>query len=324
MATLSFDAVEKRYGGVQVLHRVDLEVEDGEFIVLVGPSGCGKSTLLRCIAGLEEITGGELRIDGQRVNELAPRARDVAMVFQSYALYPHMTVRENMGFALALQKHPEKDARVGEAARMLGLEALLARYPRELSGGQRQRVAMGRAIVRRPKVFLFDEPLSNLDASLRNQVRVELRRQHAQLRTTTVYVTHDQVEAMTLADRIVVLNGGVVQQVGTPDALFFEPANRFVAGFIGSPGMNFLERRGPDIVGVRPNDVRIGPDQPFDAEVELVEQLGYEAMVHLRLGDEALVARVEGTPARGRVKIGFARSYRFERTTGARLPDVAA
>ncbi len=319
MATLSFAGVEKRYGAVQVLHRVDLEVADGQFIVLVGPSGCGKSTLLRCIAGLEEITGGELRIDGRRVNEVAPRERDVAMVFQSYALYPHMTVRENMAFALSLQRHPETVPRVDVAARMLGLSGLLDRYPRELSGGQRQRVAMGRAIVRRPKVFLFDEPLSNLDASLRNQVRVELRRRHAELRTTTVYVTHDQTEALTLADRIVVLNGGVVQQVGTPDELFFEPVNRFVAGFIGSPGMNFLEHLGDAVVGVRPNDVRVG-EGPYEATVEVVERLGFESMVHVRLGDEVLVARVEGAVPVGRVRIGFARSYAFDRVTGSRLP----
>lgn len=317
MAGLSFDGVEKRYGAVQVLHRVDLEVKDGEFIVLVGPSGCGKSTLLRCIAGLEEITGGALRIDGRTVNDVAPKDRDVAMVFQSYALYPHMTVRENMSFSLQLQKHPETATRVDEAARMLGLSHLLDRFPRELSGGQRQRVAMGRAIVRRPKVFLFDEPLSNLDASLRNQVRVELRRQHAALRTTTVYVTHDQVEALTLADRIVVLNGGVVQQVGTPDELFFEPKNRFVAGFIGSPGMNFLEKLEADVVGVRPNDVTLG-DGPHEATIEVVEKLGFEAHVHLRLGDETLVARVEGNPPTGRVRLGFRRAYRFDRTTGER------
>ena len=318
MASLSLDGVEKRYGAVQVLQRVDLEVADGEFIVLVGPSGCGTSTLLRSIAGLEEITGGELRIDGKRMNEVAPRDRDVAMVFQSYALYPHMTVRENMGFALRLQKHPETDARVAAAAEKLGLAHLLDRYPRELSGGQRQRVAMGRAIVRRPKVFLFDEPLSNLDAALRNQVRVELRRQHAELRTTTVYVTHDQVEAMTLADRIVVLNGGVVQQVGTPDELYFEPRNRFVAGFIGSPGMNFLEHLEEHVVGVRPNDVRVG-EGPYLARVEVVEKLGFEAMVHLRLGDEALVARVEGTIPSGTVPVSFTRACRFARDTGARV-----
>ena len=323
MATLTFAAVEKRYGDTRVLHRVDLDVADGEFIALVGPSGCGKSTLLRCIAGLEDITGGELRIGGRRVNEVPPKDRDVAMVFQSYALYPHMTVRENMAFALTLRKDPETDARVDDAARMLGLTPLLDRTPRELSGGQRQRVAMGRAIVRRPKVFLFDEPLSNLDASLRNQVRVDLKRMHARLATTTVYVTHDQVEALTLADRIVVLNAGVVQQVGTPDELYFDPTNRFVAGFIGSPSMNFLP--GPVVgeaaeivIGVRPEDVHIGAG-PHAATVEVVERLGFESHVHLRLGGDAtLVARVEGTPPSGPVQVDFARTYRFDRATGER------
>ena len=319
MATLSFDAVEKRYGAVRVLHRVDLEVADGEFIVLVGPSGCGKSTLLRCIAGLEDISTGELRIDGRRVNEVAPRDRDVAMVFQSYALYPHMTVRENMGFALKLAGAPDVDARVDAAAAQLGLGHLLQRYPKELSGGQRQRVAMGRAIVRRPKVFLFDEPLSNLDASLRTSVRVELKRQHQQLRTTTVYVTHDQTEALTLADRIVVLNQGIVQQVGTPDELYAEPVNRFVAGFIGSPAMNFLERLAPGVVvGVRPEAVIVG-EGPHRAEVEVVERLGFESHVHLRLGGEAVVARVEGPVPSGTVSVGFAREYRFHAETGLRV-----
>ncbi|GDX81950.1 ABC transporter ATP-binding protein [Deltaproteobacteria bacterium] len=319
MATLSLQAVEKRYGDVAVLHRVDLEVADGEFVVLVGPSGCGKSTLLRCIAGLEDITSGELRIDGNRVNDVAPRDRDVAMVFQSYALYPHMTVRENMGFALRLKGAPDVAARVDEAARQLGLGPLLERYPKELSGGQRQRVAMGRAIVRRPKVFLFDEPLSNLDASLRTSVRVELKRQHQSLRTTTVYVTHDQTEALTLADRIVVLNQGIVQQVGTPDELYSEPQNRFVAGFIGSPAMNFLERLEPGVVlGVRPEAVVVG-EGPHEATVEVVERLGFESHVHLRLGDEPLVARMEGPPPVGRVKLSFSRAYRFDPATGARL-----
>ncbi len=328
MATLSFRGVQKTYGKVQVLHRVDLEVSDGEFIALVGPSGCGKSTLLRCVAGLEEITGGDLLIGDRKVNDVAPKDRDVAMVFQSYALYPHLTVRENMAFALRLIKHPETDTRVDEAAEMLGLTPLLARLPKELSGGQRQRVAMGRAIVRRPKVFLFDEPLSNLDAALRQQVRVELRRRHQLLRTTTLYVTHDQVEALTLADRIVVLNGGVVQQVGTPDELYFDPANKFVAGFIGSPSMNFLNHVGPDVLGVRPNDVLIEPvaaEGQIPGEVEFVERLGFEAMVHLRIGEgpraETLMARVEGeAPTAGdRVKVRFARSYRFEKVTGARM-----
>ena len=319
MAGIALDGVEKRYGDVRVLERVDLDIPDGTFVVLVGPSGCGKSTLLRCIAGLEDITGGELRIGGRRMNEVAPAERDVAMVFQSYALYPHMTVRQNMGFALELRKAPDTAARVDEAARMLGLTHLLDRYPKQLSGGQRQRVAMGRAIVRRPQVYLFDEPLSNLDASLRTQVRVELRRLHAELRTTTVYVTHDQVEAMTLADRIVVLNGGRLQQVGTPDELFFDPVNRFVAGFIGSPGMNFLERlEDAAVVGVRPNNVRIGQG-PHRARVEVVERLGYEALVHLRLGQETLVARVEGEVPSGEVSLGFARVCRFDRASGERL-----
>ena len=319
MASLRLDGVEKRYGAVAVLHRVDLDVAAGEFIVLVGPSGCGKSTLLRCIAGLEDITSGELSIEGRRVNEVAPRDRDVAMVFQSYALYPHMTVRENMGFALRLRGAPDTDARVDEAARQLGLGHLLERYPKELSGGQRQRVAMGRAIVRRPKVFLFDEPLSNLDASLRTSVRVELKRQHEAMRTTTVYVTHDQTEALTLADRIVVLNQGVVQQVGTPDELYQEPCNRFVAGFIGSPAMNFLAEPEPGVVwGVRPEAVRLGVGDRR-ATVEVVERLGFESHVHLRMGGERLVARVEGAVPAGEVAVRFDRVLRFDPTTGTRI-----
>lgn len=350
MATLSFRGVQKSYLGdgrsgpkvTVVLHRVDLEVADGEFIALVGPSGCGKSTLLRCVAGLEEITAGELLIGERKVNDVAPKDRDVAMVFQSYALYPHLTVKENMAFALRLQKHPETESRVAEAAEMLGLTPLLARLPKELSGGQRQRVAMGRAIVRRPSVFLFDEPLSNLDAALRQQMRVELRRRHKLLRTTTLYVTHDQVEALTLADRIVVLNSGVVQQVGTPDELYFDPANRFVAGFIGSPTMNFVEHQRGEVLGVRPNDVvvhRAGDGGSGDggsgvaATVEFVERLGFEAMVHLRVTggngaeraqDTVLMARVEGeAPSPGEaVTLTFARSYRFEKATGARVRDT--
>ena len=319
MATLSFRAVEKKYGSVAVLHRVDLEVADGEFIVLVGPSGCGKSTLLRCIAGLEEISSGELFIGERCVNSVAPRDRDVAMVFQSYALYPHMTVRENMGFALRLRGDPDVDTKVTAAAGPLGLLPLLDRLPKELSGGQRQRVAMGRAIVRRPRVFLFDEPLSNLDASLRTSVRVELKRQHQALRTTTVYVTHDQTEALTLADRIVVLNQGIVQQVGTPDELYSEPANRFVAGFIGSPGMNFLNQLEPGVtIGVRPETVILGQGE-LRAQVEVVERLGFESHVHLCLGGETLVARVEGPVPSGEVRLAFRRTYRFEQASGARL-----
>ncbi len=322
MASLSFRSIQKHYGDVQVLHDIQLEVEDGEFLVLVGPSGCGKSTLLRCIAGLESISAGELLIGDRRVNDVAPRDRDVAMVFQSYALYPHMTVRQNMAFALELRKQSKAEiaAAVDEAARMLDLGPLLDRHPREMSGGQRQRVAMGRAIVRRPKVFLFDEPLSNLDARLRAQLRVELKRLHRELATTMVYVTHDQVEAMTLADRIAVLDGGVLQQVGTPRELYEDPANRFVAGFIGSPSMSFLERVEPGVVlGVRPHDVEL-VDDGLPATAEVVETMGFESFVHLDLGGESLVARVEGAPPRtGPVHLRLGRTYRFDAGTGARL-----
>ncbi|MBW2254738.1 MAG: ATP-binding cassette domain-containing protein, partial [Deltaproteobacteria bacterium] len=246
MATVTLRGIHKSYGNTRVLEGVDIEIADGEYLVLVGPSGCGKSTLLRCIAGLEEITGGDLLIEGRRVNDLRPRDRNVAMVFQSYALYPHMTVRDNMGFALRVAKEPREviDRTVGEAAAMLGLQDLLDRYPAQLSGGQRQRVAMGRAIVRRPQAFLFDEPLSNLDAALRSQMRLELKRLHRRLQATVIHVTHDQVEALTLADRILVLHRGVVQQVGTPRELFNTPANTFVATFIGSPSMNLFPAEG--------------------------------------------------------------------------------
>ncbi|MCK6507569.1 ATP-binding cassette domain-containing protein [Myxococcota bacterium] len=334
MADLSLQGVHKRYGAVQVLHRVDLDIRDGEFLVLVGPSGCGKSTLLRCIAGLEEVSGGSLSIGGRDVTRVPPRDRDVAMVFQSYALYPHMTVRQNMAFALTLKKRPqaEIDAAVQEAARMLDLGALLDRFPKELSGGQRQRVAMGRAIVRRPQVFLFDEPLSNLDARLRAQLRVELKRLHAELGTTMIYVTHDQVEAMTLADRIAVLNGGHLQQVGSPAELYDDPANRFVAGFIGSPSMSFLEGRDPQaVVGVRPHDVELlpaasggaagaGTPGALPARIDVVETMGFESYVHLDLAGEALVARVEGAPpSPGPAAVRLRREYRFDRGTGARI-----
>ena len=246
MAAVSVRKVEKSYdGGVVAVRGIDLEVGDGEFVVLVGPSGCGKSTTLRMIAGLEEISGGEIRIGGAVVNDVAPRDRDIAMVFQNYALYPHMTVFDNMAFGLKLRGllKAEIRARVDRAAGMLDIVPLLARKPKALSGGQRQRVAMGRAIVRQPKVFLFDEPLSNLDAKLRVQMRTEIKRVHQLVPTTTVYVTHDQVEAMTLADRVVVMNGGAIEQVGPPQELYQRPATRFVAGFIGSPGMNFLPVR---------------------------------------------------------------------------------
>lgn len=243
MASVELSHVRKTYGALEVIHGVSLSIAEGEFIALVGPSGCGKSTLLRMIAGLEDITDGEVLIGGNVVNSLTPRERNIAMVFQSYALYPHMTVAENMGFNLKLSgvSKPEIKKLVGEAARMLALEDLLDRKPSQLSGGQRQRVAMGRAIVRNPAVFLFDEPLSNLDAKLRVQMRTEIKTLHQKVGTTSVYVTHDQIEAMTLADRIVVLNAGRVEQVGTPLELYRSPANLFVAGFIGSPAMNFLD-----------------------------------------------------------------------------------
>ena len=341
MATVTLRNLRKRYGETRVLEGVDLEVADGEYLVLVGPSGCGKSTLLRCVAGLETITSGDLQIAGRRVNDLAPRDRDVAMVFQSYALYPHMTVRQNMGFALKVARRPreEIDREVEAAADLLGLRPLLERHPAKLSGGQRQRVAMGRAIVRRPAVFLFDEPLSNLDASLRTHMRVELKRLHRRLAATVLHVTHDQVEALTLADRILVLDQGVVQQVGTPRELFDTPANTFVATFIGSPSMNLFDAvgqgdhstlagaavpvpgSGPYRLGVRPTDVTLGQG-PLTATVDVVESLGAEALVHLRLGEQILIARAEepvAWEAGASVSLGFGRVHRFDRETGQRL-----
>lgn len=243
MSSVQIRNVSKSYQQTSIIKDISVDIPDGEFVVLVGPSGCGKSTLLRMIAGLEEITGGDISIGGAVINDVAPKSRDIAMVFQNYALYPHMTIRENMEFALSLKKVPkaEIDTKVKRAADILGLGELLARYPRQLSGGQRQRVAMGRAIVRDPKVFLFDEPLSNLDAKLRVQMRAEIKALHQRLKTTTVYVTHDQVEAMTMADRIVVMRSGVVEQSGTPLELYDDPTNIFVAQFIGSPAMNLLD-----------------------------------------------------------------------------------
>src|SRR4051812_24750896 len=242
MASVEIRDVRKTYGAVQVLHGVSVDIRDGEFVILVGPSGCGKSTLLRMLAGLESISGGEIRIGPRVVNDVPPKERDIAMVFQNYALYPHMTVAENMAFSMRLRRAKRSDieVRVNRAAEILGLTKLLARYPKELSGGQRQRVAMGRAIVRDPKVFLFDEPLSNLDAKLRVAMRAEIKELHQRLRTTTVYVTHDQIEAMTMADKIVVMRDGIVEQMGAPLDLYDRPANPFVAGFIGSPSMNFI------------------------------------------------------------------------------------
>ncbi|MBR0901161.1 ABC transporter ATP-binding protein [Bradyrhizobium liaoningense] len=251
MADVALRKVVKRYDDVEAVRGIDLDIADHEFIVLVGPSGCGKSTTLRMIAGLEDISDGDIMIGGDVVNDVPPKDRDIAMVFQNYALYPHMTVAENMSFGLRLKHYPKAEikARVTEAARLLDITDLIDRKPKQLSGGQRQRVAMGRAIVRNPKVFLFDEPLSNLDAKLRVQMRIEIKKVHQKVRTTTVYVTHDQVEAMTLADRVVVMNKGRIEQIGTPNELYHKPATRFVAGFIGSPAMNFIPCRLEDVGG---------------------------------------------------------------------------
>ena len=343
---LELRGLRKSYDAQEVIQGVDVTVEDGEYLVLVGPSGCGKSTLLRCIAGLEELSGGELWIGGARADGMAPGDRDVAMVFQNYALYPHMTVRQNMGFALKVQGQPEeaREAKVQAAAELLGLTELLERRPAELSGGQRQRVAMGRAIVREPSVFLFDEPLSNLDASLRQHMRVELKRLHRQLGATIVHVTHDQVEALTLADRILVLDQGVVQQIGTPRVLFEQPANTFVAQFIGSPSMALLSAEGhgefsslegvdgqlpvpaegPYVWGVRPTDVELGEPQNggLTAVVDVIESQGATALVHLQLGPHALTAQVPEptTVATGdEVGLVFRAVHRFDATTGERL-----
>ncbi|MDI6029500.1 sn-glycerol-3-phosphate ABC transporter ATP-binding protein UgpC [Corticibacterium sp. UT-5YL-CI-8] len=315
MASVHISDVRKSYGAVNTIHGISFDITDGEFMVLVGPSGCGKSTLLRMIAGLEEISGGTISIGPRVVNDVAPKDRDVAMVFQNYALYPHMTVAENMGFSLRLQKvgKPEIKARVDRAAAILGLEKLLDRYPRNLSGGQRQRVAMGRAIVRDPQVFLFDEPLSNLDAKLRVQMRTEIKELHQRLKTTIVYVTHDQIEAMTMADRIVVMHDGRIEQIGTPLELYDYPANLFVASFIGSPSMNFIKGRlAPGsfessmgvplplplwaeqysgrsaIYGIRPEHIKIVETGGISAEVVVVEPTGSETMLVIRVGEQEL------------------------------------
>jgi len=317
MASVDVIDIKKSYGALEVIHGVSISIADGEFVTLVGPSGCGKSTLLRMIAGLEPISAGGLKIGDRFVNDLPPRDRDIAMVFQSYALYPHKTVAENMGFALKVRHAPksEIEARVNRAAEILGLGPYLSRYPRELSGGQRQRVAMGRAIVRDPKVFLFDEPLSNLDAKLRVQMRAEIKELHQRLKTTTIYVTHDQIEAMTMADRIVVLHDGIVEQIGSPLDLYDRPTNLFVAGFIGSPAMNMLKGRlkvdgiaqfviddgvalpvsnvpsgsdgRPVIYGIRPEHFSLGG--ALSAKVSVVEPTGSETQVFAQIGDQKLL-----------------------------------
>jgi multiple sugar transport system ATP-binding protein len=323
MAEVNLRKVVKRYDEVEAVRGIDLDIADKEFVVLVGPSGCGKSTTLRMIAGLEDISDGDIMIGGDIVNDVPPKDRDIAMVFQNYALYPHMTVAENMSFGLRLKKYPKAEikSRVDEAARMLDISELVDRKPKQLSGGQRQRVAMGRAIVRNPKVFLFDEPLSNLDAKLRVQMRIEIKKVHQKVRTTTVYVTHDQVEAMTLADRVVVMNHGRIEQIGTPNELYHKPATRFVASFIGSPAMNFIDmgvaasadnfslsaddisislpqQRFPGLgahaggtvtMGVRPQHMRLGSSTGgehvgFGGNLMVTEQLGDEQVLAVRIG----------------------------------------
>jgi multiple sugar transport system ATP-binding protein len=341
MATVTLRDLHKRYPeGFHAVRGISLDIADGEFLVLVGPSGCGKSTTLRMVAGLEEITAGEIRIGDRLVNDVAPGDRDIAMVFQNYALYPHLSVRENMAFGLTMRREPkaEIDRRVAAAAAALSIEHLLARRPRELSGGQRQRVALGRAIVREPAVFLFDEPLSNLDAKLRVQMRAELARLHRRLGTTVIYVTHDQVEAMTLGDRIVLMNHGVIQQIDAPLAIYRRPANRFVASFIGSPTMNFFAGEirdgafvvagdaarlplggeaagvapGPAVLGVRPEDLTADADAiPFTtAEIEVAEQMGHETLAHVSVGGSSHVVRVpgdRGASPGGRLSLGVRR-----------------
>ncbi|GAB4384629.1 ABC transporter ATP-binding protein [Albidovulum sp.] len=300
MATVTLDNLRKSFGRTEVIHGVSMDIADGEFIVIVGPSGCGKSTLLRMVAGLETVSAGEIRIDGARVNEREPMERDIAMVFQNYALYPHMTVFDNMAYGLKIARRPKAEIaeRVQAAAQLLQLEPYLGRKPRDLSGGQRQRVAMGRAIVRRPAVFLFDEPLSNLDAKLRVQMRLEIRDLQRKLGVTTLYVTHDQVEAMTMADRIIVMNAGNAEQIGPPLEVYQDPRTVFVAGFIGSPATNFLPagqlgagQSGAVTAGIRPEHLRLAAAGAgrLPARVASVEPLGAETLVHLRLADGALV-----------------------------------
>jgi len=350
MATVEIRDVRKAFGPVEILHGVSVDIADGEFVVLVGPSGCGKSTLLRMLAGLENITGGEIAIGGKVVNAVPPKDRDIAMVFQNYALYPHMTVFDNMAFSLTLAKAPKSvmEQEVGRAAKILGLEQLLHRYPRQLSGGQRQRVAMGRAIVRNPQVFLFDEPLSNLDAKLRVQMRGEIKELHQRLKVTTVYVTHDQIEAMTMADKIVVMNNGNIEQAGRPLDLYDRPANLFVAGFIGSPAMNMVKgtisdgslrmddgtlwplpangaarKEGPAVYGVRPEHLQLDSGG-IPATVQIVEPTGSETQVLMRIGGQPVIGafreRVLARPGDILpVRPDTALVHLFDQQSGARL-----
>lgn len=361
MASVKFENVTKKYGENVILNNINLEIKDHEFVVIVGPSGCGKTTLLRMLAGLEEITSGVIKIDDVIVNDIPPSKREIAMVFQDYALYPHMTVYENMSFALRIRKFPKEeiDKRVQEAANILQLSHLLDRMPKQLSGGQRQRVAIGRAIVRKPKVFLFDEPLSNLDAKLREEMRIEIAKLYQKLNSTIVYVTHDQIEAMTLAGKIVVMNKGLIQQQGTPLEIYRKPANVFVAGFIGSPTMNFLNgkliKKGDDyyfngggieifiplysfpdaekylnmeiILGIRPEDIlieKIEPKYKIDGNVEVIELLGHRENIYIKAGEYRILAVVEAfsnySPG---AQISFSINYKnlhiFDATTQNRI-----
>jgi multiple sugar transport system ATP-binding protein len=356
MASVSFQQIEKSFGSTKVIHGISFAIEDGEFVVLVGPSGCGKSTLLRMLAGLEEITGGTIAIDGRVVNDVESKDRDIAMVFQSYALYPHMTVRDNMGFSLRLRNADKREIaeRVAKAAKILNLEPYLERYPRELSGGQRQRVAMGRAIVRDPKVFLFDEPLSNLDAKLRVAMRAEIKALHQRLKTTTVYVTHDQIEAMTMADRIVVMHDGEVEQIGTPLELYDRPSNLFVAQFIGSPAMNVVNGTfcrsdgdayvetpdgvrwpvgtGPGVdgqpvtYGVRPDHLELNGTggRGVPGEIVVVEPTGSQTELVANIGSTQVVVETHGRSSlspgdRVVFHVDPRNVHLFDRTSGQRL-----
>ncbi|KQW18462.1 sugar ABC transporter ATP-binding protein [Afipia sp. Root123D2] len=353
MASVQIHDVRKSFGGFEVLHGVTIPIEDGAFVVLVGPSGCGKSTLLRMLAGLENITSGTISIGDRVVNDVQPKERDIAMVFQNYALYPHMTVGQNMGFSLKLRdvQQDEINKLVNRAADILGLKELLDRFPRQLSGGQRQRVAMGRAIVRDPQVFLFDEPLSNLDAKLRVAMRTEIKELHQRLKTTTVYVTHDQIEAMTMADKIVVMHDGIVEQMGSPLELYDHPDNRFVAGFIGSPAMNFLDGKltggdrpcvetangsrlpliasrvglegKPVVYGIRPEHLEFA-DDGVEAEVVVVEPTGSETQIVARIGTQDIIVVIrDRRPVKPGDKIKLrpvaASAHVFDKETGKRL-----
>jgi len=354
MGAISLRNVEKTYASgtkaaVKVIHGVNAEIANGEFVVIVGPSGCGKSTLLRMVAGLEEITGGEIDIAGRVVNQLEPSERDIAMVFQNYALYPHMSVYDNMAYGLKIKKVPKADidTRVAKAAKILELSHLLDRKPRQLSGGQRQRVAMGRAIVRQPAVFLFDEPLSNLDAKLRAQTRLEIQKLHGELGITSLFVTHDQVEAMTLGQRLMVMNGGRIEQIGTPEDVYGKPATTFVAGFIGSPPMNLIKgeadgsrftvggqtlqlpqaapRKGPMMLGARPEHAEIDPQGLWSMTVDVQEMLGAERLVYGRIGNEPFTLRIDGTmtpPKSGevlRLAVAPEHVHWFDAQSGARV-----